>query len=315
MKKPAGERSPAGLFICCFSLRRLRRREANSAGRALPCGRRPELFEGSDLDLANALAADVEFRRKVFERHRLFGQAARLEDAAFTIVQHFHRAGQKATAIFQLVLLDEHFFLGVMVIDQPVLPLAGLAFTCLDRRVERRIAGEPLVHRDDFGFRNVQRRCDVLDLLGLQITLVKGLDLALEATQVEEQPLLIGGRAHFDERPRAQDIFLDRGLDPPHGIGRQAEAAFRIELLDGLHEADIAFGNDFADRQAITAIAHGDLRHKAQMAGHELMGRLAIVMLLVPLGEHVLFLRLEHGKFTDFVKVTVETALSGGYGR
>ncbi len=48
------------------------------------------------------------------------------------------------------------------------------------------------------------------------------------------------------------------------------------------------------------------------MAGHEPVGCIAVIMLLIALGEHVLFLRLEHGKFTDFVEITIETAFSGG---
>ena len=83
--------------------------------------------------------------------------------------------------------------------------------------------------------------------------------MALGLAQVEEQLLLGGGGAHLHQRPRAQHVFLDRGADPPHRIGRQAEALVGLEALDRLHQPDIAFGNDFGDRQAIAAIAHGDL--------------------------------------------------------
>ena len=62
-----------------------------------------------------------------------------------------------------------------------------------------------------------------------------------------------------------QDVFLDRGADPPHRIGGQAEAAVRVEPLDRLHHADIALADQFADRQAVAAIAHGDFRHEPQM--------------------------------------------------
>jgi hypothetical protein len=34
-------------------------------------------------------------------------------------------------------------------------------------------------------------------------------------------------------------------------------------------------------------------------------------MLLIPLGEHVLFLRLKHRETTDFLKVAGKAALSG----
>jgi hypothetical protein len=36
-----------------------------------------------------------------------------------------------------------------------------------------------------------------------------------------------------------------------------------------------------------------------------------VIMLLVPLGEHVLFLRLEHGKAAYLLEIAGKTALSG----
>ncbi|MNL53544.1 hypothetical protein D3C87_1768020 [compost metagenome] len=51
------------------------------------------------------------------------------------------------------------------------------------------------------------------------------------------------------------------------------------------------------------------------MAGDEPMGRVAIRMFCVALGEHVLFLRFQHGELADFVEVTVETGFAAGNGR
>ena len=82
---------------------------------------------------------------------------------------------------------------------------------------------------------------DRLDMLGPKIALLQRRNLALHLAQIEEQLLLAGRRAHFDERPRAQDILLNRRADPPHRIGREAEALVGLEALDGLHQADIAF--------------------------------------------------------------------------
>ena len=198
-----------------------------------------------------------------------------------------------------------------MIVDQPVLPFAGFAFGRADRRVERSVARQPPVHRDHLGLADVQPRRDLGDLLGPEVAIVKRLDLALDLAQIEEQPLLVGGRSHLHQAPRAQDVFLDRGLDPPHGIGGEAEAALRFEFLDGLHQADIAFRDDFADRQAIAAIAHGDLGHETQMAGDQLVRRACIRMLEEPLGEHVLFLRLQHWETTDFFQVAGQPAFAG----
>jgi hypothetical protein len=78
-----------------------------------------------------------------------------------------------------------------------------------------------------------------------------------------EQLLLVRGGAHLHEGPGAQDVFLNRRLDPPHGICGEAEALVGLEAFDGLHQTDIAFRHHLADRQAIAAIAHGDLGDQA----------------------------------------------------
>ena len=155
-----------------------------------------------------------------------------------------------------------------------------------------------------------------LDLVGLQIALLERRDPALGLAQVEEQLLLVGGRAHLHQRPRAQDVFLDRRLDPPHRIGGEAEALVGLEALDGLHQADIAFGNDFADRQAIAAIAHGDLGHETQMGGDELVRGVAVAMLAPALGEHVFFAAARaSGNLTDFVEIAGKAPFGGKHGK
>ena len=101
------------------------------------------------------------------------------------------------------------------------------------------------------------------------------------------------------------------GLDPPHGVGGEAEALLGLEALHRLHQADIAFRDDFGDRQAIAAIAHGDLGDEAQMAGDELVRGVAVAMLAPALGEHVFLLRLQHREPPDFLEIAGQTAFGG----
>jgi hypothetical protein len=68
-------------------------------------------------------------------------------------------------------------------------------------------------------------------VLRRQVAFLHCLQLALELAQVEEQLLLRRRRAHFDQRPGVQDVFLDRRADPPHGIGREAKAAVGSKRL------------------------------------------------------------------------------------
>ena len=151
---------------------------------------------------------------------------------------------------------------------------------------------------------------DDLHLIGTKIALVERGDLALGLAQVEEQLLLVRGGAHFHERPGTQDVLLYGGFDPPHSVGSETEPFFGFEPLHRLHQADIAFRDDLGDRQAVAAIAHGDLGHEPEMAGDKVMCRVAIVMLAPALGEHVFLLGFQHRELADFGQVTGKTRFS-----
>jgi hypothetical protein len=155
-------------------------------------------------------------------------------------------------------------------------------------------------------------RRDLGDVLGLEVAILEGLDLVLHPAQVEEELLLSRGGAHLDERPAAQDEFLDRCADPPHRVGREAEAAIGLELLHALHQADIALRDQLADRQAVAAIAHRDLGHEAKVRVDQLGRRVGILMLAPALCEHELLLGGEDREFLDFGQIAVEPRLAAG---
>ena len=146
-------------------------------------------------------------------------------------------------ALVTLFTVGQQFVGQRAIIGQPILPLA-FAFLA-QRRVEAGVTAmaHAPVHRDNFVFIHAQRGGDMFDLFGAQVAILHRADLALQAAQVEEQLLLGRRRADLYQAPAAQDIFLDRRLDPPHGIGGEAEAFFGIEFAHALHQADIAFGN------------------------------------------------------------------------
>ena len=100
---------------------------------------------------------------------------------------------------------------------------------------------------------------------------------------------------------------MDRRLDPPHRVGGEAEAFFRFESLDRLHQADIAFGHDFRDRQAVAAIAHGDLGDETEMTGDELVRGFTIAVLTPAARQHVFLLRFQHREPADFFQVVRKT--------
>ena len=181
-----------------------------------------------------------------------------------------------------------------MFILKPVLPLHGAFALRSDGGVKRRIrAGHPLVHADYFGLGHAQVGRDFLDHVRAHIAIFKSADLGLGLAQIEEQLFLCTRRAQFHQRPAAQDVFLNAGANPPHGIGRKAKAALGIKAFDRLHQAHVRLGNHLGLRQAVAAIAHGDLGRETQVAGHHPMRRLGVLFLDPTLGQHVFFFRFQ----------------------
>jgi hypothetical protein len=88
-------------------------------------------------------------------------------------------------------------------------------------------------------------------------------------------------------------------------------ALVRIEALHRLHQGDVALRDHLADRQPIAAIAHGDARDETQVRRHELVGGLRVLMLLPALGQHELFLRLQHRELADFLEVARQAVRAG----
>ena len=82
--------------------------------------------------------------------------------------------------------------------------------------------------------------------------------------------------------------------------------ALRIEALDRLHHADVALGDELAQRQAIAAIAHGDLGHQPEVAGDELVRGIGVGMLLPAARQHVFLLDLEHGELANLLQIARE---------
>src|SRR5512135_1326089 len=115
-----------------------------------------------------------------------------------------------------------------------------------------------------------------------QVAFLDRVDLVLGLAQIEEQLLLVRGRAKFHQAPRTQDVFLDGGTDPPHRVGGKTKALVRFEALNGLHETDIALRDNLRHRQTIAAIAHRDLGDETKMASDELARRAWVFMLFPP---------------------------------
>jgi hypothetical protein len=156
----------------------------------------------------------------------------------------------------------------------------------------------------------MRRFIEIGDVCGLHVAVFERLDLVLHPAKVEEQLFLGGGGADLDEAPRAQDELLDRGTDPPHGIGSEAETAIGLELFHALHQADIALRNKFGNGQAVAAIAHGDLGNESQVRIDQFGRRISVAMFAPAFGKHELFLGSEDRELLDFTKISVETGIA-----
>src|SRR5262249_21747984 len=84
------------------------------------------LLDSADFDRTHALARHAELFRELLERDRLLGEAPRLEDAALAIVQDAESALQRRTAIVHFLVRDEGGLLVIALVNEPILPLAGV---------------------------------------------------------------------------------------------------------------------------------------------------------------------------------------------
>src|ERR1700757_355245 len=106
-------------------------------------------------------------------------------------------------AIVDLLALRQRRFLVVAVTHQPVLPLAGITVVP-DRRVERDVAAQSPVYVHDVLLADSEPARNGCDLVRPHIAFFQGRDAALGLAEIEEQLLLVGGRPHLDQRPRAK---------------------------------------------------------------------------------------------------------------
>jgi hypothetical protein len=74
----------------------------------------------------------------------------------------------------------------------------------------------------------------------------------------------------------------DRLPDPPGRIGRELVAAAIFELIDGLHQADIAFLDQVQELQAAVRVLLGDRDHEAKVGfDHLLLGLAGFALALL----------------------------------
>ena len=107
---------------------------------------------------------------------------------------------------------------------------------------------------------------------------------------------------------------MDLGPYPVHGEADQAHSHVGIEALDGLHEADVAFLHQVADRQAIAHVAARDVHDEAQVREHQRVRSLEVLPIAETAGERELVLAAQHRDRRHALDISLEAAERAGEG-
>src|SRR6185369_12262139 len=227
-----------------------------------------ELEQCLVLDLAHPLAREAQPVAEDLERLRL---AVVQPEAA---LQHFLLAmGQRVDPVVQkpldfMVLRHagrvDRQFVGHRVAQ------GVLVFRTIHRRVQR--LGR-LGHGEQFGdFLHVapQQRSHVFDAHTLALeTAARSRErgIVLQHAPRAQHLLQFAHDVHWqpDHAALVHHRPLNGLANPPRGVGGKTETALGLELVDGMHEAEIAFFDQVRQRDAATQIGLGNADHQPQV--------------------------------------------------
>src|SRR5712692_2060222 len=223
----------------------------------------PQLAQRLGLDLPDALARDREALADLLERmlaavadaephldDLLLARRERLEDrlGLFLQVQVDHGLGGRD----DLPILDEIAQMRI--------------FLFADRRLERDRLLRDLQHLADLAHRDVH---PLGDLFGRRLAPELLHERAAGADQLvdrldhvhrdPDRPGLVGNRAR------------DRLADPPRRVGRELVAAAVFELVQGLHQADVALLNQIQELQAAVGVLLGNRHDEPEVRFDQLL--------------------------------------------
>ena len=83
----------------------------------------------------------------------------------------------------------------------------------------------------------------------------------------------------------AHQVFVNIALDPPNGVGDQANPFVGVELFYRMHQAHIAFLDEIDQFVAELRILSGHLNHKAEVGGYKNLGILGVAFFFIALGD------------------------------
>jgi hypothetical protein len=102
-------------------------------------------------------------------------------------------------------------------------------------------------------------------------------------------------------------------LDPPGAVRREATAGVGVEFLGGLHQADVALGDEVLQRKPAIRVHLGHGHDEPQVgANHVFTGR--AIAALNAAAERLFLLRVQERHFVDLLEICLQAAF-GGNGR
>src|SRR3954470_9363663 len=229
---------------------------------ALGAARVAQLAQRLRFDLADALARDLEVLADFLERvvALLADAEAHAQDLLFARRQRRqHLAG---------LLGEVHRDDGVRRRDD-ALVLDEVAQVRIFLFADRRLEGDRLLGAIEYLVHLVERQ---LHLLGDLFRRRLAAELLHEIARGADE--LVDRLDHVHRDADGPGLIGDRagdGLtDPPRRVGRELVAALVLELVDRLHEADVALLNQVEELQAAVRVLLGDRNDQAQVGLDEL---------------------------------------------
>src|SRR5690606_19282831 len=103
-------------------------------------------------------------------------------------------------------------------------------------------------------------------------------------------------------------VIQDVGADPIRRVSHEAEAPVWVELSQGVHQAEVAFGDELAQRHSVALVLDGRGYHVAHVRPHEAIGGPLVVLVAVSDGQLRLFFPTQRLVLADLIHV-----LGNGY--
>ncbi len=141
------------------------------------------------------------------------------------------------------------------------------------------------------------------DILERDVTPIR-LAMHLQVAQRAQHHIeLLHDMGRKPDGPRLiHDCALDRLADPPGGVGREAEAALGIELVERVNEPQVAFFDQVREREPSVGVVLCDADDEAQIVLDQRLPRGKIAGDHRP-GERELLLRRQQHVLPDFVEI------------